>query len=93
MAQGVIQSASLPEPWLVFPIFPIYFLGLPVCSVREIGILMQLDHRNIVRLHGVAVGKGLDSMFLVMTYCEQDLAVLIDNMRIPFTEAQVSCLG
>lgn len=51
---------------------------------------MQLDHRNIVQLHGVAVGKDLDSMFLVMTYCEQDLAVLIDNMRIPFTEAQVS---
>lgn len=50
---------------------------------------MQLDHRNIVRLHSVAVGKDLKSMFLVMTYCEQDLAVLIDNMRIPFTEAQV----
>ena len=67
-----------------------------MCSVREISILMQLDHRNIVRLHGVAVGKDLNSMFLVMSYCEQDLAVLIDNMRIPFTEAQVSsnvCAG
>ena len=60
-----------------------------MCSVREIGILMRLDHRNIVQLHGVAVGRDLNSMFLVMSYCEQDLAVLIDNMRIPFTEAQV----
>lgn len=69
------------------------FSGLPVCSVREISILMQLEHNNIVKLHGVAVGKDLDSMFLVMTYCEQDLAVLIDNMRIPFTEAQVKGKG
>ena len=72
------------------------FTGLPICSVREIGILMQLDHQNIVKLHEVVVGKDLDSMFLVMTYCEQDLAVLIDNMKTPFTEAQVFysvCMG
>ena len=35
------------------------------------------------------MGRELDSMFLVMTYCEQDLASLIDNMRTPFTEAEV----
>ncbi len=69
-----------------------YFVGLPQCSVREIGILMQLGHKNIVKLHSVAVGKDLNSMFLVMTYCEQDLAVLIDNMRVPFTEAQVRAM-
>ena len=50
---------------------------------------MQLDHKNIVKLREVAVGRSLDSMFLVMTYCEQDLAVLIDNMKTPFTESQV----
>ena len=63
--------------------------GLPICSVREIRLLMRLEHRNIVRLRDIAVGRDLDSMFLVMTYCEQDLAVLIDNMRTPFTESQV----
>lgn len=57
--------------------------------MREISILMQLEHRNIVKLKEVAVGRDLDSMFLVMTYCEQDLAVLIDNMKTPFTESQV----
>ena len=63
--------------------------GLPICSVREIGILLQLEHRNIVKLREVAVGKDLESMFLVMAYCEQDLAILIDNMSTPFTESQV----
>ena len=64
--------------------------GLPICSVREVGILMQLSHRNIVELKEVVVGRDLDNMFLVMNYCEQDLATLIDNLKTPFTESQVS---
>ena len=66
--------------------------GLPVCSVREIGILMQLRHENIVELTDVVVGRDLENMFLVMKYCEQDLASLIDNMKVPFTESQVKCI-
>jgi cyclin-dependent kinase 10 len=38
------------------------------------------------------VGKDLDNMFLVMQYCEQDIASLIDNMKVPFTESQVKCI-
>lgn len=72
----------------MFPL-PLFLLGLPICSVREIGILLRLEHKNIVQLREVAVGRDLDSMFLVMAYCEQDLAVLIDNMKTPFTESQV----
>ena len=51
---------------------------------------MQLSHRNIVELKEVVVGRDLDNMFLVMNYCEQDLATLIDNLKTPFTESQVS---
>lgn len=29
------------------------------------------------------------SLFLVMSYCEQDLASLLENMQSPFSEAQV----
>lgn len=29
------------------------------------------------------------SIFLVMGYCEQDLASLLENMPTPFSEAQV----
>ena len=64
--------------------------GLPICSVREVGILMQLKHRNIVELKEVVVGRDLENMFLVMNYCEQDLATLIDNLKTPFTESQVT---
>jgi cyclin-dependent kinase 10 len=41
-------------------------------------------------LKEVVVGGRLDSIFLVMEYCEQDLASLLDNMTNHFTEAQVS---
>ncbi len=70
--------------------YPFPSPGLPICSVREIGILLSLRHRNIVELREVVVGRDLENMFLVMRYCEQDLATLIDNMSTPFTEAQVS---
>ena len=48
--------------------------------------------RNVVELHDVVVGRDLENMFLVMQYCEQDLASLIDNMKVPFTESQVKCI-
>ncbi|XP_023588284.1 cyclin-dependent kinase 10 isoform X1 [Trichechus manatus latirostris] len=32
------------------------------------------------------------SIFLVMGYCEQDLASLLENMPTPFSEAQVKCI-
>jgi cyclin-dependent kinase 10 len=64
--------------------------GLPVSSLREINLLLNLRHKNIVELKEVVVGKKLDSIFLVMEYCEQDLASLLDNMTSHFTEAQVN---
>lgn len=64
--------------------------GIPVSSLREITLLVNLKHVNIVNLKDVVVGKQLDSIFLVMEYCEQDLSSLLyDNMKAPFTESQV----
>ncbi|KAK3086723.1 hypothetical protein FSP39_022509 [Pinctada imbricata] len=62
--------------------------GIPICYLREINILLNLRHDNIVEMREVAVGNSLDSMFLVMEYCEQDLASLLDNMSSPFSESQ-----
>jgi len=66
--------------------------GIPLSGLREISLLLNLEHKNIVQLTEVAVGKHLDSIFLVMEYCEQDLASLLDNMSSPFKEAQIKCL-
>ncbi|XP_075154394.1 cyclin-dependent kinase 10 [Haematobia irritans] len=66
--------------------------GLPVSGLREITILKKCKHENIVHLREVVVGKSLESMFLVMEYCEQDLASLLDNMTQPFAESEVKCI-
>lgn len=66
--------------------------GLPVSGLREISILMSCNHENVVPLREIAVGKSLDNIFLVMAFCEQDLASLLDNMQTPFSESQVKCI-
>lgn len=66
--------------------------GVPISGLREINILLNLSHENIVNLKDVVVGKSLESIFLVMEYCEQDLASLLDNMQSPFSESQVKCI-
>ena len=66
--------------------------GIPLSSLREISLLLNLGHKNIVQLKEVVVGRHLESIFLVMEYCEQDLASLLDNMSLPFKEAEIKCL-
>nr|CBZ42100.1 CDK10 protein [Oikopleura dioica] len=66
--------------------------GIPVSSIREISLLFSLHHENIVKLESVAVGQQLESLFLVMGYCQYDLAGLLDHMSKPFLEEQVKCL-
>nr|CAH7753181.1 unnamed protein product [Callosobruchus chinensis] len=59
--------------------------GIPVSSLREIQVLLNCRHENIVHLKEVFI-------FLAMEYCEQDLASLLENMQAPFTESQVKCI-
>ncbi|XP_045553147.1 cyclin-dependent kinase 10 isoform X3 [Salmo salar] len=66
---------------------------IPISSLREITLLLKLRHPNIVELKEVVVGSHLESLFLVMSYCEQDLASLLENMPTPFSEAQVKCIA
>ncbi|XP_053674406.1 cyclin-dependent kinase 10 [Anopheles nili] len=66
--------------------------GFPISGLREIQILKNCNHENVVRLKEVVVGNSLESIFLVMEFCEQDLASLLDNMDSPFSESQVKCL-
>ncbi|KFQ39767.1 Cyclin-dependent kinase 10, partial [Mesitornis unicolor] len=64
----------------------------PRPPLEAITLLLQLRHPNIVELKEVVVGNQLESIFLVMGYCEQDLASLLENMQTPFSEAQVKCI-
>ncbi|CDH55841.1 cyclin-dependent kinase 10-like [Lichtheimia corymbifera JMRC:FSU:9682] len=66
--------------------------GMPISSLREISILKRMSHQNIVNVTDVAVGPKLESIFLVMEYCEQDLGTLLDMVPTPYTPSEVKCL-
>ena len=71
--------------------------GLPISSLREISILKRLNHENVVSVHDVVVGNGLEDIFMLMEYCEQDMATLMDRIiaehqAMVFTVPQVKCL-
>eukprot|EP00887_Chlorella_sp_A99_P004031 scaffold11.g4031.t1 len=54
--------------------------GFPLTSVREINILLSLDHPNIVGVSEVVVGASLDSVFMVMEYADHDLRGLLSGV-------------
>jgi cell division cycle 2-like protein len=66
--------------------------GFPLTSVREIRILMQCKHINIVTMKEVVVGTSVDSIFIVMEYVEHDLKGLLEDMNKNFTVSEVKCL-
>lgn len=63
--------------------------GFPLTSIREVQLLQQITHPNIIRLREMAVGRKVENIFLVFDYCQYDLATLIDRMTRPFSEAEV----
>lgn len=52
----------------------------PSTSLREINILSQVSHENIIKLKEVVVGFKKESVFLVFEYCQTDIANLVDYM-------------
>lgn len=56
---------------------------------REIIILRTLDHPNIMKLEGIVTSQLSNSIYLVFEYMEHDLAGLISNPDIKFTDSQV----
>ena len=51
--------------------------GFPVTALREIKLLQQSHHENIVRLHEMLVSKG--SVYMVFEYMDHDLTGLLQH--------------
>ncbi|EPS44693.1 hypothetical protein H072_1328 [Dactylellina haptotyla CBS 200.50] len=45
--------------------------GIPITALREIFLLRDLKHRNVVRVLDIAVGDELNDVYMVMEYAEQ----------------------
>uniref|UniRef100_A0A803KNG6 Protein kinase domain-containing protein n=2 Tax=Chenopodium quinoa TaxID=63459 RepID=A0A803KNG6_CHEQI len=69
--------------------------GFPFCYLREIKILMSLNHPLIVNVQKVVVDDsvdGFDNVYMVMDYVEHDLRALMKARRRPFIQSEVKCL-
>jgi cyclin-dependent kinase 10 len=71
--------------------------GFPISALREISLLTRLSHDNIVRVYNVGVAEGLENVFMIMEYCEQDMAYLMDHVMSrsvanAYKPAEVKCL-
>ncbi|KAH6687498.1 serine/threonine-protein kinase ppk23, partial [Plectosphaerella plurivora] len=69
--------------------------GLPVTGLREIQVLKDCNHDNIVKLREVVVGDDtskIESIFLVLEFVEHDLKSVLDDMPEPFLLSEVKRL-
>ncbi|GAB65303.1 cdc2-related protein kinase 1 [Plasmodium cynomolgi strain B] len=66
--------------------------GFAITSLREINILLQLYHENILSVKEVVIGKHLNDIYLVMEYVEHELKMLLDNKTPSFTISELKCL-
>ena len=69
-----------------------YATGFPVTALREINILLALQHPNIIRVREMVVGSSIDKIFMVMDYMENDLKYCMDSMKQPFTLSETKTL-
>ncbi|KAI8140552.1 kinase-like domain-containing protein [Fennellomyces sp. T-0311] len=69
--------------------------GIPITAIREIKILKQLHHKNIVPLTDLAVERGdsskkeQGSIYMVFPYMDHDLAGLLENPLVKLTAPQM----
>lgn len=54
--------------------------GFPLTALREVNILLSLDHPSIVNVNEVVVGSNMRFVFMVMEYAESDLKGIMDRM-------------
>eukprot|EP00118_Oscarella_pearsei_P029116 m.3693 g.3693 ORF g.3693 m.3693 type:complete len:946 (+) comp9713_c0_seq1:130-2967(+) len=74
--------------------------GFPITAVREIKILRQLNHGNIVALKEIITDKphaedfrqGRGNFYLVFEYLEHDLMGLLESGVVSFGEDHIRCL-
>lgn len=70
--------------------------GFPITALREIKLLKQLNHVNVLKLEEMAVERPKNaskkpSMFMVTPYMDHDLSGLLENPDVHFTIPQIKC--
>lgn len=93
---GMVFKAKCRETGEMYALKQIKFgpetnkVGFPITALREINILLALQHPNIVRVKEMVVGSSIDKIYMVMEYCENDLKTCMKMSKQSFSTAEVS---
>ena len=66
--------------------------GFPITSIREINILLLINHENIVKVKEVVIGNSLEKVFVVMEYLDYELKALISDKKYTFNLSHLKCI-
>ena len=62
-------------------------LGFPITAIREIKILRQLNHKNVINLREIISDQK--DYYLVFEYMNHDLMGLLENDHVCFNEQSI----
>ena len=64
--------------------------GFPLSALREISVLLSLNHDCVVTVREMVVGSGADKVFMVMELMEMDLKDAIEKTgSAPFSQSEL----
>ncbi|EDO06393.2 Protein kinase catalytic domain C family protein [Babesia bovis T2Bo] len=66
--------------------------GFPVSYLREISILLELRHPNVLSVKEVVTNEARDQYYVVMEYVEHELKTLLHDGKPDFTLSERKCL-
>jgi cell division cycle 2-like protein len=66
--------------------------GFPITSIREINILLNLSHENLIQTKEVVYGKTLDKIYSVMEYMDYELKAILTDKKYKFELKHIKCL-
>eukprot|EP01059_Diplonema_ambulator_P013330 TRINITY_DN23869_c0_g1_i1.p1 TRINITY_DN23869_c0_g1~~TRINITY_DN23869_c0_g1_i1.p1 ORF type:complete len:467 (+),score=79.72 TRINITY_DN23869_c0_g1_i1:74-1474(+) len=67
--------------------------GFPLTALREIDVLINLNHPNVVAIKEIVVGTDKESVYVAMEYVEHDIRLLMDGLKYKWTLPQIKCLS
>ncbi len=66
--------------------------GFPITTIREINLLLGIQHPNIVAMREILAGNSVDKVYVVMEYMEHELKHLMENVQHNFSWGETKSL-
>lgn len=67
-------------------------IGFPLTALREINILLSMNHENIMKVKEMVIGSTFNKIFMVMEYSDNDLKFCLEQSKYPFSTSEIKQL-